>query len=366
MGSGVGDSITGTTLTLRDPVLLTSGTSYTILIRTNNLTTTTGSGSVSRTFTYSGTTGYATSITVPNIALGDGVESDNLFMIGLSTITTQECIVTGIEPSGNYSARLTLVDYSPDIYTADLSGLLVYNPSLTTTNIPLIKNTITKSPIINNVTSDSVQSNQIASGNYQNRAIVSFTNPSDLPAIATRVQFDIIEGSVPAFDSNSGETHIVNKETSSITFDGLTSGLKYKLRARYLGNTNEIAGPWSQDFAFTNDGKNKNFSVPPALAVDLENTYIVLDPTIVDQPSDFKAYAYRLYKDSGTTDLWDTTPVIPEMQSQGQGRLDLLSVPLPRISEAGINYRIACRVLDKTGNYSQTSSYASILVRNIV
>ena len=106
--------------------------------------------------------------------------------------------------------------------------------------------------------------------------------------------------------------------------------------------------------------------MPPALAVDLENTYIVLDPTIVDQPSDFKAYAYRLYKDSGTTDLWDTTPVIPEMQSQGQGRLDLLSVPLPRISEAGINYRIACRVLDKTGNYSQTSSYASILVRNIV
>jgi magnesium chelatase subunit I len=65
--------------------------------------------------------------------------------------------------------------------------------------------------------------------------------------------------------------------------------------------------------------------------------------------------------------------VIPEMQSQGQGRLDLLLVPLitsgvttPRISEAGINYRIACRVLDKTGNYSETSSYASILVRNIV
>jgi sulfur carrier protein ThiS len=373
LGTGVGDSITGTSLTLREPVLLTSGTTYTILIRTNYLTSTTGSGSVSRTFTYSGTTGYTSTITVPTIALADGVESDNLFMIGLSTVSTQECIVVGVEPSGNYSARLTLVDYSPDIYTMDLSSLIVYNPNLTTNNIPLIKNTITKAPIINSVISSSTVSSEIATGSYQNKAIVSFTNPSDLPAVATRVQFDIIEGSIPTFSTNPGETRIVNKETSSYTFEGLTSGLKYKIRARYLGNTNEIAGPWSIDYAFTNDGKNRNFSVPPALVVDLENTYIVLDPTIVDQPSDFKAYAYRLYRDTGTTDLWNTTPVIPEMQSQGQGRLDLLLVPLitsgvttPRISEAGINYRIACRVLDKTGNYSETSSYASILVRNIV
>lgn len=366
LGSGVGDKISGTSLRLREPVLLTNNTSYTILIRTNYLTSTTGSGSVSRTFTYTGATGYVTSITVPNIAESEGVESDNLFMIGLSTTTTQECIVTGIEPSSNYSARLTLVDYSPDIYNADLSGLLVYGPSVSTSNIPLIKNTISTSPILTSVTSDSVQSSQLASGNYQNIAIVSFVNPKDLPAIATRVQFDIIEGSIPSFDANPGETNIVNKEASSYTFTGLTSGLKYKVRARYLGNTNEISGPWSTSLAFTNDGKNKNFNIPPVLSVDLENTYIVIDPTILDQPKDFKAYAYRLYKDTGTTDLWDTTPIIPEVQSQGQGRLDLLSVTLPRMSEAGVNYRIACRVLDKTNNYSETSSYTSILIRNIV
>jgi sulfur carrier protein ThiS len=366
LGTGVGDSITGTSLTLREPVLLTSGTAYTILIRTNYLTTTTGSGSVSRTFTYSGTTGYTTTITVPTIALADGVESDNLFMIGLSTISTQECIVVGVEPSGNYSARLTLVDYSPDIYTMDLSGLVVYNPNLITNNIPLIKNTITKAPIINSVTTSSTVSSEIASGTYQNKAIVSFTNPSDLPAIATRVQFDIIEGSIPAFSSNPGETHIVNKETSGYTFDGLTSGLKYKIRARYLGNTNEIAGPWSIDYAFTNDGKNKNFNDSPTLAIDLETTYIVVDPITANQPSDFKAYAYRLYKSTVTTDLWDTTPIIPEVQSQGQGKLDLSSVPIPRISETGIDYKVECRILDKTNNYSETSTYATIKIKTIV
>jgi len=366
LGTGVGDSITGTTLTLREPVLLTSGTTYTILIRTNYLTNTTGSGSVSRTFTYSGTTGYTTTITVPTIALADGVESDNLFMIGLSTVSTQECIVIGVEPSGNYSARLTLVDYSPDIYTMDLSGLIVYNPNITTNNIPLIKNTITKAPIINSITSSSAVSSEISPGNYQNKAIVSFTNPSDLPAIATRVQFDIIEGSIPAFSSNPGQIHITNKETSTYTFDGLTSGLKYKIRARYLGNTNEISGPWSIDYAFTNDGKNKNFNDSPTLGIDLETTYIVVDPVVANQPSDFKAYAYRLYKSTVTTDLWNTTPIIPEVQSQGQGRLDLSNVPIPRISESGIDYKVECRILDKTNNYSETSTYATIKIKTIV
>ena len=58
------------------------------------------------------------------------------------------------------------------------------------------------------------------------------------------------------------------------------------------------------------------------------------------------------------------------MQSQGQGRLNLLDVPndlpLVRISEAGVDYRVACRVLDKTNNYSTTTSYATIKIKTIV
>ena len=143
----------------------------------------------------------------------------------------------------------------------------------------------------------------------------------------------------------------------------------YKIRARYLGETNAIAGPWSDIFTFTNIGKNTNPNAPPELTIDLENTYVVVTPTIVAQPADFKAYAYRLYRDNGTTDLWDTEPVIPEVQSQGQGKLDLSNVsntPLPRISEAGVDYRVACRVLDKTNNYSATSTYATIKIKTIV
>jgi hypothetical protein len=369
LGPGVDDVVTGTTLTLTEPVPLTNNTQYTILIRTNNITTTAGSGSVTRTFTYTGTTGYTNTITVPAITLADGVKTDNLFMIGLTTNTVQDCIVTSVEPSTNYSARLTLVDYSPEIYTADLSGLLTYNPKISTSNITLVKNSITSVPVITSITSSSVQSNQIAPGAYQNKATVAFTNPNDLQAVAVRVQFDIIEGDVAGWDSNPGTIYDTDKSNSSFEFTNLFNDKKYKVHARYTNADRTICGPWSEDYAFTNDGKNRNFQTPPAIALDLENTYIVVDPTIVSTSKEIAGYAYRLYRDSGTADLWDTTPIIPQVINNGQGRLNLLDIPVTstshRISETGVTYRVACKVVDKLGNYSDTTSYGTTIAGGV-
>lgn len=369
LGPGVGDVVTGTTLTLTEPVLLTNNTNYSILIRTNNITSTPGTGSVTRNFLYTGTTGYTSTITVPEILSTDGVKTDNLFMIGLANISTQECIVTAIEPSNEYSARLTLVDYSPEIYTADLTDLLTFNPKMSLSNIAIVKTTITKSPIITSINSTSAQSNQLASGNYQNKAIVAFTNPQDLPAVASKVQFDIIDGDVSAWDSNPGTLYEIDKNNSTFEFVNLTSNKNYKVRARYTNADRTICGPWSQDFAFNNDGKNRNFQTPPAIALDLENTYIVADPTIVSNSAEIAGYAYRLYRDSGTLDLWDTTPIIPEVINNGQGRLNLLDIPVTstshRISADGVIYRVACRVVDKLGNYSDTSSYGTTVASNV-
>lgn len=367
LGPGVDDVVTGTTLTLTEPVALTANTQYTILIRTNNITATTGSGSITRNFTYTGTTGYTSTITVPNIASGDGVKTDNLFMIGLTTNTVQECIVIAVEPSSNYSARLTLVDYSPEIYTTNLTGLLTYNPKISKSNVVLVQNSITKVPVITSITSNSTQSNQIATGIYQNKAVVAFTHPNDLQAVAVRVQFDIIEGSVAGWDTNPGTLYSTDKNNSTFEFVNLLTDKKYKVRARYTNADRTICGPWSLDYAFTNDGKNKNFQTSPALVIDLEKTNIVVVPTIVDKPTNLQAYAYRLYKSTSTVDLWDTTtPVIPEVLSQGRGDLDLEKVAIPRISEAGIDYKVECRILDTTNNYNATSSYALIKIKTIV
>jgi sulfur carrier protein ThiS len=375
--SGVGDVISGTTLTLGESVYLESGKTYSILIRTNNLSSTVGSGSVSRTLT-GVTTGYTDTVTLSSaISSSDGVTSDNLFMIGEVNKVTQQCIVTAVEPSNNYSARLSLVDYgissdpnnTYNIFTDDLSGLLTYNSNTTTVNTDLIKNSITDSPIIKSVTSNSALSEQLSRGNYQNVAIISFANPGNLPAIVAKVQFDIVLGNATFNDTNPNTTYITNKETSSFTFNGLTTGYMYKVRARYTDSTGKICGPWSPVFNFTNTGKDTNPNSPPTISLDLEKTYIVVDPIIVSQPDNIKAYVYRLYKSTGTTDLWDTTPLL-EVQSTGQGRFDLLKIPTTptnhRISEAGITYLVSCRVLDNTSNYSATSTLAAIKITTII
>jgi len=375
LGPGIGDAITGTTVELTEPVYLQAGKSYSILIRTNNITATAGTGSVTKNLVTITTTGYTSTITLASaLVIGDGVLSDNLFMLGEVNKVSQDCIVIAVEPSSEYSARLTLTDYgiSTDpsnpynIFTDDLSGLLVFNSNMSTTNTPLVKNSITQAPIINSVISNSPLSNQISNGNYQNVAIVSFSNPPNLPAVATQVQFECVLGNADFPTTSSGEVYITNKEAAGYTFNNLTTGLMYKVRARYRDSSGSISGPWSDIFAFTNIGKSSNPNDPPTLGIDLEDNYVVVTPVITAQPADFKAYAYRLYKDTGTTDLWDTTPVVSEIQSTGQGRFNLLNVAQPRISEAGVNYRVACRMLDKTNNYGTTSSYASILIKTIV
>jgi hypothetical protein len=344
---------------LTEDIYLENGKTYNIRVRTNTGT------SVLKTLTAITSTGYYNSITITSaLIVADNINADDLFMLGEVTKESQELIVLSIETSSNISAKLMLADYSPEIYTADLSQYTTYNSNITTTANYLVNSIIAEAPTIISVNSDSALSQQIANGSYTNTAIISYSNSSQLNKSAEQVELQVVAGDV-MFDSTSS-LYYASKDTSSITVQQLTSGVIYKARARYTNTSGTIVGPWSETFWFTNGGKLLNFSEPPTLAIDLEDKYIVVTPTITTEVSDFNAYAYRLYKDSGITDLWDTTPVIAEVQSTGQGRLNLTDVPKPRISEAGITYRVACRVLDKTNNYSSTSSYATIVIKTIV
>ena len=362
-GSGSGrikDCAVGSaTIALTEEIYLEAGKSYNIRVRTST------GASVLKTLTAITTTSYYNSITlVAPLTTGDNIKPDDLFMLGIVNKESQELIVLSVETSNNVSAKLTLADYSPEIYTADLSGYLSYNSNITTAANYLVSAIINEAPTIVSVNSDSAISDKIANGTFTNTAIIGYTNSSKLSVSAERVQLQIIPGN-GLFDITS-PSHYGTKDSSSITVYQLTSGLLYKVRARYTNNSGTIVGPWSDTYWFTNNGKIINFAASPTLAIDLQQTYIVVTPTIVDQQSDFKAYAYRLYKSTLVTDLWDTTPIIPEVQTQGQGFLDLEKVAIPRISEGGIDYKVECRILDKTGNYSAASSYALIKIKTIV
>jgi hypothetical protein len=370
--------INSTTLELTEPVNLTGGKTYRILVRVNDKTKPNGTTKTIdlATTTPGITTGQVVSVSVIRllstepIVLADGLEADNLFMLGEIGKETQELVVINVEPTSTAGAKLTLVDYAPSIYTANLSELLTYDANVTLRNNDIVKNTITKAPIIAQVTSDSVLSEAISGGTYQNVVIVSFSNPADLTIQAEQIESQIVRGDSDFGSNNLTELYRVDKSVSSLTVNGLTTGSVYKIRARYSNKSGTIVGPWSDTFWFTNAGKTVNGSAAPLLTLDLDRTFVVVKPDVTLQTADFDTYEYRLYKDTGIEDFWELVPNastnnIKVIKSTGEARFDLREQPRPRLSQSGVTYRVACRALDKQGNYSTISTLGTIVVRTI-
>jgi len=366
-GSGRIKTVTNgsATLKLTEDLYLTAGTTYQILIRTNSQSTPDG---ITKTLAAITTTGWYNTITLTSaITSGDGIEIDNLFMLGEINKVTQQLVVLSIEPTSATGAKLTLVDYSPQIYTADLTQLLTFDSNITALNTTnaMIQNVIVDVPVITKVTSDSAVSTQIATGTYQNVLIVSFSNPANLSKMAAKIEAQIVAGDADFITSSPTGTYIVNKETASVTATGLSTNKAYKIRARYKDASEQISGPWSGTYYTANSGKNTNtFTIDTVLTMDLENTYITATPAVTTKPVDFLHYEYRMIKDTGTADIWDYTGTTI-LTSNDMVKFDLLKQAKPRLSYDGISYRVACRPVDRNGNYSTFSALGTIVVKTI-
>lgn len=359
-----------TTISLTEPLYLTTGKSYQILIRTNSQSNTEG---ITKNITTIATTGYYDTVTITSaITVNDGLETDNLFMFGEVNKVTQQLVVLSIEPSTNASAKLTLVDYSPQIYTADLTQLPIYDANITPISPFVVLNTITDAPIITSIISNSPLSQEISNGIYRNVAIISFSNPADLTKNAEVIQVQVIDSTASFGSTSLNDLYYVNKEQGSIVINDLITGGVYKVRARYANQMGTISGPWSDISFFTNIGKDTNYFSATGLYLDLDDVYLVATPINVTKPSDFDHWEFKIYKDTGSADFWDTTPTLTDgilniqtVTGYDSGRFDLRNQHKPIISTSGINYRVACRAVDRNGNYSDTSTLNSILVKTI-
>lgn len=375
LSSGRIVSITGNTLKLSESVALQSGTTYQIRVRYNTPTTTIGTeNSTVKTFTVSSNGVYDT-ITVDSISAADKIEVDNLYMLGkVNPTESQELIVLSIEPTSNIAARITLMDYSGsgttnNIYTYNFDQFTTYNTNISLNSSSVVNSTITKTPIIDKITSDSAISEAIAGGTYQNVTIVSFVSQSGLTAESKRIQLEVQLGNSEFNNETPGAMYTVNKEAGSITVNGLKTLTMYKFRARYTNADGNVVGPWSIIYYHTVNGKTDSFTNSPGIDLDLENIYITATPSATFKSADFVTYEFRMVKGTGVQDFWDLDPTVTAngisvVQSRTQGKFDLTKIT-NAISEAGVSYKIACRGLDISGNYSKTSTVGNIVIETI-
>ena len=374
-GSGRIKSLTPNTIKLSEIVYFNADITYQMRIRLNTISTTPGSDSVLKVLTNAPTSGWYDEVTlVSPIASNEHVEVDNMYMIGEISKESQELVVLNIEPASNLSARLTLIDYSPEIYTLDLDSeaeLPSYNTNTSGAGTSSVaQNTITQAPIIISATSDNNLSEEISPGVYQNVVVIGFGNVSKLTDQAKRIQVQVVKGDL-SFESNSlTGIYYTDKSSSSLSISGLKTLTIYKIRARYTNSSNTIFGPWSDIFYFTNSGKTINYGLVDAVIIGLDNTNLIAAVSSTsNKPSNFKNYEFRFYKDTGTEDFWDLVPDetngIIIVQSLAEAKLDLLTVPQPRMSTEGITYRVASRVLDTNNNYSSESALGTFVLTTI-
>ena len=373
-GTGTGrlKAIGTNTLGLTEPVYLTAGKTYQIRVRTNTPSVTNANNSTLKTLTAITVSDWYSTVTLTtNIITADNLEIDNLYMLGEISKESQQLIVLSIEPTTNTAAKITLTDYSPEIYAINVSSevaLPSYSPNITVKSNQAVLNNITQAPIINSAISDSLKSEEISKGVYQNILTLSFGNVPGLVEYAQKIQTQVVLGDTEFTDSLNG-AYTIDKSAGSLAITGLKTLTIYKIRARYTNATGSISGPWSDTLYTTSNGKTDNLYSVTDLSIDLEGRYIIVVPTALSNvPDNVKTYEYRLFKDSGTGDFWDldiTTNNILVSQSLSQGKFNLLDVALPRISQTGITYRIACRPVDNNNNYGATSALGTIVVKTI-
>ena len=371
LGSGrIKNRISSTEFQLDEQIYLDPSKPYTIRVRSAT------GASVERNVNTTGITlGYSDTVKIYTAATQTEINAGDLFLFGEYQQESQDLIVLSIEPSSNKSAVLTLIDYGiTDEYNLftdylTLSATTVFESQITLPGKEL-RNSFTAAdvPNVTLIVSDESAARLLSTGVYEQRIKVSYTNPQELPKGT-----DMIECSYYLQNSTTLINATTFKEkynSGSIYISGVEKGQVYKLKLRYV-STDGRTGPWTSEFTHT-VGTFKSYSTVDSIYLDLNTHFLdmnAISNTAIN-PDLFKHYEYRIYRDSGTTDFWnivpDNTNQIKVVKSTGATRQNLLDFTAPRLSEAGITYRVACRTVDIHGNYSDISALASLKIKTIV
>ncbi len=353
-GSGSGrikNYINSTTLELDEEMYLVAGTAYSIRIRTET------GASIVRNTIVTAVTGYTNQLTLATTITATEAAPGNLFLFGTLNSESHDLIILNIEPLDNKNARVTLVDYSPEIYSIDLASnypIPTFNPSIT--NYTAINiNPITEIPVFGTTRSD-MGSVDLITG--VSNLDINILNPINLPELINRIElYYYYSGST----STTGSYIIVdiNEGSNSIRIPNVIKNSMYTFKARYLDNTGRI-GPWTSEVTHTIVGKTQALDTVASMTITRVHKNLIITPVIINRSNDFSNYEFRVIKGNNITDFWDTATDYYKVTSIDSAVVDLTNFAVPRISTNGTVYSVVCRAIDYQGNSSASSCIGQI------
>jgi hypothetical protein len=233
--------ISENTLLLDNEVLLQSNITYVLRIRLTN------GSSITVDLAPIEFTGYYSQVTLDsNISATEGA-AGNLVLIGEVNSESQECLVISVEPNTNGTARLTLVDYNPDMYNIDTSTaypIPAFNSNITQAPLSFVP-IVTQTPTITEVVSDESALEQLGPGIFRTRIKVSYSDTVGQDALSGQVTHIELQWKY-SDDANTTWPNqlLLPVNTDSVYVTGVEEGATYNLRVRYV-RFDGVAGDWT-------------------------------------------------------------------------------------------------------------------------
>ena len=333
-----------TTLELDEEIPMKAGVTHTMRVRTQT------GASEEFNLTPVGVDGYYTTVT-STTTLPTTLAAGDLYMAGELGKESVDLIVLSIEPFGTSNAKLTLVDYSPQIYDINYRYNF-YIPDFETqiTQPPkLLVGSIVDKPTISEIISDERVLTQIAPGVFAVNMQVSFTQNLNLPKEVTHLEVQAQLASDTA--ENWAHTETVDVAKNTATFRDLIELETYKLRVRYVSNVGRT-GPWSDVVTHQVVGKTSNPSAVTGLAAAADVPALKVALTWTPNPElDVAGYEVR----TSDTDWGDGNYVF-----HGNATKALVD---PAQAEVARTWYV--RAYDTGNRYSDTSATASFTVPRV-
>jgi len=288
IGSGrIKNRLSSTLLELDEQFPMKAGTQYTIRIRLAD------GSSITRTVDSVGADGYYTEITLTSGVSTLQGEPNNLVMFGELAAESVDLIVQSIEPGDNMTARLTLVDYSPEIYDIDGIAIPEFDSQITQADVLKLPIILAK-PVVNRVASDETVMVRVAPGKYIYNIRVSYVNPKNKPKDVNGVeaQWEFTSDTSTEWQ----HSNLTPVELGAVTLDNVQEGFAYRFRLRYVDRVGRT-GPWSDVTTHTVAGRVNPPGTVADLAVTVSGARLLLNWTASPEP-DVTRYEVRLVNSS--------------------------------------------------------------------
>lgn len=239
--------------------------------------------------------GSSASFTIsPAIASGQPMpEVGDLAFFGLAGSETIECIIRSIEPRPDLSATITLVDYSPDIFTADSGDIPDFDPGITLR--PTIQRKAPPKPVILSVDSDERALIRLPNGTFIPRVLIAYElrpTENELPPQNIQVRWrSSIEAGDPQF-------RMVPVQTGTVAIEPVEEGDTIIIEMRSISEF----GATSEWVSVTHTVIGRT-SKPPAV----ERFYRAGDTLVwpyPNPPADLAGFILRAHYGTNTT--WST------------------------------------------------------------